>query len=56
MTVWEVYTVTHESPSPIVVVQVERLHSTWDSLEDAMRQAGQMLGFTVRVRERFEDT
>jgi hypothetical protein len=54
VTSWEVYLVTSESPSAHVVIEVERLHSTWHRFEEAMHMATQMLGHNVRVRERFE--
>lgn len=56
MTSWEVYIVMSASPHHHVVVEVERLHSTWDTFEDAMRMAGDMFGHNVRVRERAEDS
>jgi hypothetical protein len=55
MTLWEVYIVSTASPHAHVVVELERLHSTWETFDEAMRMAGEMLGLNVRLRERFED-
>jgi hypothetical protein len=53
MTSWEIYIVTVD-PGP-VALEIERLHSTWETQDDALHEARKMVGYNVRVRERFED-